>query len=176
MVLPPDINYDEKKLLAHKFDSLLLLLYTFLLTLTVLTIWLFKHRWERLGCIQEMFNINLIFFKEIQTIVSCPILNGTFLLLSDHHRQSIRGTVVNRSCHTVIYCLNFRRIAFVHETGLAIVYGLIMGAIIRFGVQEEKEVILNLLYKLYPKTNKIDNKILLLTLNISAFNRKYPFF
>ena len=44
MVLPPDINYDEKTLLAHKFDSLLLLLYTFLLTLTVLTIWLFKHR------------------------------------------------------------------------------------------------------------------------------------
>ena len=28
----------------HKLDSLTLLLYTFLLTLTVVTIWLFKHR------------------------------------------------------------------------------------------------------------------------------------
>jgi len=76
MALPPDITYDEKKMLAHKFDSLLLLLYTFLLTLTVLTIWLFKHR----------------------------------------------------------------RVAFVHETGLAILYGLVMGAIIRYGVQEEASV------------------------------------
>ena len=42
--LPPDINVDEKKMLAHKFDSILLLLFVFLLTLTVLTIWLFKHR------------------------------------------------------------------------------------------------------------------------------------
>ena len=31
MALPSDIRYDEKKALVHKFDSLLLLLYTFLL-------------------------------------------------------------------------------------------------------------------------------------------------
>jgi len=67
-----DINYDEKKSLLHKLDSLSLLLYTFLLTLTVVTIWLFKHR----------------------------------------------------------------RVWFLHETGLAIIYGLIIGAIIRFGVAE----------------------------------------
>jgi hypothetical protein len=31
MAVPSDITYDEKKALVHKFDSLLLLLYTFLL-------------------------------------------------------------------------------------------------------------------------------------------------
>ena len=44
LVLPPDVSYDEKKSVLHKLDSLSLLLYTFLLTLTVVTIWLFKHR------------------------------------------------------------------------------------------------------------------------------------
>lgn len=76
LVLPPDVSYDEKKMVLHKLDSLSLLLYTFLLTLTVVTIWLFKHR----------------------------------------------------------------RVAFIHETGLAIVYGLIIGAIIRFGVHDDIEV------------------------------------
>jgi len=74
--IPPDITYDEKKLQLHKLDSLTLLLYTFLLTLTVVTIWLFKHR----------------------------------------------------------------RVAFIHETGLAVVYGLIIGAIIRFGVHDDNPI------------------------------------
>ena len=39
-----DIELDAKAQLNHQIDSLNLLLYTFLLTLTVLTIWLFKHR------------------------------------------------------------------------------------------------------------------------------------
>lgn len=39
-----DIALDAKATLNHRIDSLNLLLYTFLLTLTVLTIWLFKHR------------------------------------------------------------------------------------------------------------------------------------
>lgn len=39
-----DIELDAKAQLTHQIDSLNLLLYTFLLTLTVLTIWLFKHR------------------------------------------------------------------------------------------------------------------------------------
>ena len=43
-IVPADVSYDEKKLELHKLDSLTLLLYTFLLTLTVVTIWLFKHR------------------------------------------------------------------------------------------------------------------------------------
>lgn len=39
-----DIELDAKATLLHRIDSLNLLLYTFLLTLTILTIWLFKHR------------------------------------------------------------------------------------------------------------------------------------
>jgi hypothetical protein len=35
MAVPSDITYDEKKALVHKFDSLLLLLYTFLLRHTL---------------------------------------------------------------------------------------------------------------------------------------------
>ncbi|XP_070172785.1 sodium/hydrogen exchanger 7 isoform X2 [Polyergus mexicanus] len=64
-----DIELDAKAQLLHRLDSLNLLLYTFLLILTVLTIWMFKHR----------------------------------------------------------------RLRFLHETGLAVIYGLIIGAIIRYG-------------------------------------------
>nr|CAD7571950.1 unnamed protein product [Timema californicum] len=39
-----DIELDAKAQSTHRIDSLNLLLYTFLLILTVLTIWLFKHR------------------------------------------------------------------------------------------------------------------------------------
>ncbi|XP_058818510.1 sodium/hydrogen exchanger 7 isoform X2 [Topomyia yanbarensis] len=63
-----DIELDAKANKMHQIDSLNLLLYTFLLTLTVLTIWLFKHR----------------------------------------------------------------RVSWLHETGLAVIYGLIVGAIIRY--------------------------------------------
>jgi len=62
--------------MLHKLDSLSLLLYTFLLTLTVVTIWLFKHR----------------------------------------------------------------RVAFIHSSGLAIIYGLVIGAIIRYGVHDDTAV------------------------------------
>ncbi|XP_014477734.1 PREDICTED: sodium/hydrogen exchanger 7 isoform X2 [Dinoponera quadriceps] len=64
-----DIELDAKAQLLHRLDSLNLFLYTFLLILTVLTIWMFKHR----------------------------------------------------------------RLRFLHETGLAVIYGLIIGAIIRYG-------------------------------------------
>ncbi|XP_018565762.1 sodium/hydrogen exchanger 7 isoform X2 [Anoplophora glabripennis] len=63
-----DIQLDAKAQSNHRLDSLNLLSYTFLLILTVLTIWLFKHR----------------------------------------------------------------RVSFLHETGLAVIYGLIVGAIIRY--------------------------------------------
>ncbi|KAL0268570.1 UNVERIFIED_CONTAM: hypothetical protein PYX00_010457 [Menopon gallinae] len=63
-----DIELDAKAQFLHRVDSLNLLLYTFLLILTVLTIWLFKHR----------------------------------------------------------------RLRFLHETGLAVIYGLIIGALIRY--------------------------------------------
>lgn len=39
-----DIALDAKAQTTHRLDSLNLLSYTFLLILTVLTIWLFKHR------------------------------------------------------------------------------------------------------------------------------------
>ena len=67
-----DIRIDEKEAKTHRLDSLILLLYTCLLTLTVVTIWLFKHR----------------------------------------------------------------RIRYLHETGLALLYGLIVGAIIKYGFQD----------------------------------------
>ncbi|KAL1492703.1 hypothetical protein ABEB36_010919 [Hypothenemus hampei] len=63
-----DIQLDAKAQSNHRLDSLNLLCYTLLLILTVLTIWLFKHR----------------------------------------------------------------RFSFIHETGLAVIYGLIVGAIIRY--------------------------------------------
>lgn len=63
-----DSEYDEKALNTHRLDNLNLLLYTFLLILTVVTIWMFKHR----------------------------------------------------------------RLRFLHETGLAVIYGLVVGAIIRY--------------------------------------------
>lgn len=46
-----DIELDAKAQNLHRLDSLNILVYTFLLTLTVLTIWLFKHR--RLRFIHE---------------------------------------------------------------------------------------------------------------------------
>lgn len=39
-----DIELDAKAQINHRIDSLNLLVYTLLLTLTVLIIWLFKHR------------------------------------------------------------------------------------------------------------------------------------
>ena len=68
--VPPEVRLDEKEFTLHRLDSLSLLLYTFLLTLTVLTIWMFKHR----------------------------------------------------------------RIRYLHETGLALFYGLIIGLVIRYGI------------------------------------------
>ncbi len=66
----PEVRYDEKEGALHQLDSLSLLLYTFLLTLTVLTIWFFKHY----------------------------------------------------------------RVRYLHETGLALFYGLVIGAIVRYGI------------------------------------------
>ena len=42
-----DIVLDEKVLNTHRIDSLNILLYTFLLILTVVTIWIFKYRRAR---------------------------------------------------------------------------------------------------------------------------------
>ena len=42
-----EIKLDEKVLNTHRLDSLNILLYTFLLILTVVTIWIFKYRRAR---------------------------------------------------------------------------------------------------------------------------------
>lgn len=42
-----DIVLDERALNTHRIDSLNILLYTFLLILTVVTIWIFKYRRAR---------------------------------------------------------------------------------------------------------------------------------
>lgn len=59
-----DIELDAKANLMHRIDSLNLLLYTFLLTLTVLTIWLFKH--HRVSWLHET-GLAVIYGKIITT-------------------------------------------------------------------------------------------------------------
>lgn len=68
----PELRIDEKEEEAHRLDSLILLLYTLLLAVTVVTVWMFKHR----------------------------------------------------------------RIRYLHETGLALIYGLVIGAILRYGMSD----------------------------------------
>ena len=70
--VPPEVQLDEKEVNLHKLDSLSLLLYVALLTATVLTVWMFKHR----------------------------------------------------------------RIRYLHETGLALFYGLVIGCAIRYGITD----------------------------------------
>ena len=91
--VPPEVLVDEKEFALHKLDSLSLLIYCFLLTLTVLTIWLFKQR--RIRYLHETGNI---FFDTSYFENSCYSANT--------------------------YC----------TSGLALFYGLIIGAIVRYGI------------------------------------------
>lgn len=56
-----DIELDAKATLLHRIDSFNLLVYTFLLTLTILTIWLFKH--HRVSWLHET-GLAIIYGKE----------------------------------------------------------------------------------------------------------------
>lgn len=80
-----DIALDAKATLTHRIDSLNLLVYTFLLTLTVLTIWLFKHHrvsWLHetgLAVIYGKYPIKHIFTDNGQMCIRVAlILNNTF--------------------------------------------------------------------------------------------------
>ncbi|RWS17010.1 sodium/hydrogen exchanger 7-like protein [Dinothrombium tinctorium] len=88
---PVDVKLDEKARQLHKIDSLNILAYTVLLTLTVLTIWLFKRR----------------------------------------------------------------RARYLHETGLAIFYGLIVGAIIKYVGDSQAEYTL---LRVQPISDSRNNK------------------
>lgn len=62
-----DIELDAKATLLHRIDSFNLLLYTFLLTLTILTIWLFKH--HRVSWLHET-GLAIIYGKQIKPLQS----------------------------------------------------------------------------------------------------------
>lgn len=57
-----DIELDAKATLLHRIDSFNLLVYTFLLTLTILTIWLFKH--HRVSWLHET-GLAIIYGKDL---------------------------------------------------------------------------------------------------------------
>lgn len=61
-----DIALDAKATLLHRIDSLNLLIYTCLLTLTVLTIWVFKHR--RVSWLHET-GLAVIYGKSIVVLI-----------------------------------------------------------------------------------------------------------
>lgn len=68
-----DIELDAKATLLHRIDSFNLLVYTFLLTLTILTIWLFKH--HRVSWLHET-GLAIIYgkFLSTQTLFCCCLV------------------------------------------------------------------------------------------------------
>lgn len=63
-----DIELDAKATLLHRIDSFNLLVYTFLLTLTILTIWLFKH--HRVSWLHET-GLAIIYGKQFKIVEIC---------------------------------------------------------------------------------------------------------
>lgn len=70
-----DIELDAKATLLHRIDSFNLLVYTFLLTLTILTIWLFKH--HRVSWLHET-GLAIIYGKNVN---KTKLFFSVFLLL-----------------------------------------------------------------------------------------------
>lgn len=111
-----DIELDAKAQLTHRIDSLNLLLYTFLLILTVLTIWLFKHRRFRflhetgLAVIYGLY-IRLL----LSDLYSVPVImqvNLSVVLkvgVALHDLQVLR-LVICSLCITILFRDTFKRI------------------------------------------------------------------
>jgi len=78
MAASPDSEYDEKALNTHRLDNLNLLLYTFLLILTVVTIWMFKHR--RLRFLHET-GLAIIYGEFFFCVFPFTLINDTTLFI-----------------------------------------------------------------------------------------------
>lgn len=78
-----DIELDAKATLLHRIDSFNLLVYTFLLTLTILTIWLFKH--HRVSWLHET-GLAIIYGKK-----KFQFIFYSFLFIFSYLSSSISG-------------------------------------------------------------------------------------
>lgn len=76
-----DIELDAKATHLHRLDSFNLLVYTFLLTLTILTIWLFKH--HRVSWLHET-GLAIIYGKIQYAINYFMIMNMSFGISETH--------------------------------------------------------------------------------------------
>lgn len=74
-----DIELDAKATLLHRIDSFNLLVYTFLLTLTILTIWLFKH--HRVSWLHET-GLAIIYGKSNTLFSPICVIETLFIFLS----------------------------------------------------------------------------------------------
>lgn len=130
---PTDIALDAKATLNHRLDSLNLLLYMSLLTLTVLTIWLFKHR--RVSWLHETGLA--VIYGESPSVPKLQLSQQCFLVLRPMHGRRQSGKAIY-----AVY--NINNIGLRHNLSSSstwvlspslhqlFILGLIVGAIIRY--------------------------------------------
>uniref|UniRef100_A0A182FKC7 Uncharacterized protein n=1 Tax=Anopheles albimanus TaxID=7167 RepID=A0A182FKC7_ANOAL len=101
-----DIELDAKANKIHQIDSLNLVLYTFLLTLTVLTIWLFKHRrvsWLHETGLAVIYERTPIGLKPCTTVgISSEGFQTTFVPYSGDCLTNSSSFALNKSDVTVV--------------------------------------------------------------------------
>lgn len=119
-----DIELDAKAQWNHRLDSLNLLVYTLLLTLTVLTIWMFKHR--RLRFLHES-GLSVIYGKTVCLSTTHRICVLELLHFNFEHCNGISrySELNNYSYFVLIGSFDVDDSSF---------SGLIVGAIIRYTV------------------------------------------